>query len=98
MNQAELELHPEAVTEARAARAWYAVRSPSAAAAFIAELDHAILQITEATNRWPSYLHGTRRYLLRRFPFSVVYRVSESKIHVVAVAHARRRPAYWRER
>jgi hypothetical protein len=34
--------HPEAVAEARAARRWYADRSPLAAAAFVAELDHAL--------------------------------------------------------
>jgi len=43
--------HPAAVAEAQAARRWYAERSPLAAAAFIAELDHAVAQITEAPDR-----------------------------------------------
>jgi hypothetical protein len=33
------EFHPEAISEARAAYQWYAKRNPSAANAFIAELD-----------------------------------------------------------
>lgn len=44
--------------------------------------------------RWPIYLHGTRRVLLVRFPYLVVYREEPARILVVAVAHARRRPGY----
>ena len=61
----------------------------------MAELDVAIERIEEAPQRWASYLAGTRRYLLRRFPFFVVFRESEESVQIVAVAHARRRPGYW---
>jgi len=40
---------------------------------------------------------GTRRYVLPDFPYSVIYFV-EAAIIIVAVAHDRRRPGYWRER
>ena len=70
-----VDFHPDAVVEAQAAKAWYENRSAIAADAFVAELDHAIAQIVEAPNRWPRYIAATRRYLLHRFPFSVVYRV-----------------------
>ena len=33
-----------------------------------------------------------------RFPYRVVYVVVASNIDVVAVAHAKRRPGYWRDR
>jgi len=36
-----------------------------------------------------------RRYLLRRFPYSVIYQLSENDIRIIAVAHQRRRPNYW---
>ncbi|MBM4047837.1 MAG: type II toxin-antitoxin system RelE/ParE family toxin [Planctomycetes bacterium] len=93
-----VESHPEAVEEARAAREWYAERSPQAAEAFVAELDRAIEKIAEAPGRWPTHLHGTRRVLLRRFPFLVVYRERKDVVQVIAVAHGRRRPGYWRGR
>ncbi|MDP2238612.1 MAG: type II toxin-antitoxin system RelE/ParE family toxin [Burkholderiales bacterium] len=94
----QVELHPEALIEARAAFEWYRERNPAAAAAFLTEVDTAINEISTTPNRWPGFLHGTRRFLLRRFPFSVVYRVTDAVIQVVAFAHARRRPAYWRDR
>jgi hypothetical protein len=42
MDPRPIELHPRAIAEARAAREWYADRSPAAAEAFMAELDLAI--------------------------------------------------------
>jgi hypothetical protein len=35
---------------------------------------------------------------LPHFPFSLVYRVRHAEIEIVAVAHHRRRPGYWRSR
>jgi plasmid stabilization system protein ParE len=88
-------LHPEAIGEARAARQWYEARNSDAADAFMAELDAAIEQIEEAPRRWPPYLGETRRYLLHRFPFSIVFRETPSRVEILAVAHGRRRPGYW---
>lgn len=98
MPHRSVELHPEALGDARSAYDWYFERNPSAAAAFLAEIDRAVEEITEAPERWPRFLFGTRRFVLRRYPFSVVYRVSGGTIQVVAFAHGRRRPGYWRTR
>lgn len=40
----------------------------------------------------------TRQFLLRRFPYKVVYRNREQDIYVVAIAHTSRRPDYWKHR
>jgi plasmid stabilization system protein ParE len=88
-------LHPEAIRETRAAREWYSAWSTEAADAFMAEVDSAIEGIEEGPRQWPTYLGMTRRYLLRRFPFFVVFREANERIEVLAVAHARRRPGYW---
>ena len=68
-----VEFHEEAVAEAQAAREWYESRSAIAASAFADELDRAVEQIAKFPDLWPPYLAGTHRYLLHRFPFSVVY-------------------------
>lgn len=93
-----VELHPAAVAEAAEIRAWYAERAPAVATALVEELDRAITAIAERPERWPAFVHGTRRYLLRRFPYSVVFRVEASRILIVAFVHGRRRPGYWRSR
>jgi len=93
-----LEFHPAAATEAEQATTWYLERSPHAAQRFVEELAQALDLITQAPDRWPRGPEDTRRILLRRFPFAVVYREEQSVIQVVAVAHGRRKPGYWRDR
>jgi toxin ParE1/3/4 len=66
--------------------------------AFLAELDVAMLQIQEAPLRWPLFHQGYRRFVLHKFPFSVVYATRAELIEVIAIAHHRRRPGYWASR
>ena len=40
----------------------------------------------------------TRRALVARFPYQVVYRLRPTEIVIVAVAHVKRRPGYWKNR
>ena len=98
MSRRPIELHPDAIEEARAARMWYEQRSAEVADAFMAELDNAVDEITEHPEKWATYMHGTRRYLLTRFPYLVIYRETEAVTHIIAVAHGHRRPGYWRSR
>ncbi|MES3040610.1 MAG: type II toxin-antitoxin system RelE/ParE family toxin [Pseudomonadota bacterium] len=44
------------------------------------------------------YPHGTRAALVKGFPFSVIYRASETELLIVAIAPHRRRPNYWKSR
>ena len=93
-----LEYLDAALEEAEAAARWYADRSDTAAVAFSEELDADEEAIARWPDAWPRYEAGTRRYLLRRFPFSVIYRIEPHRILIVAVAHGHRRPGYWRSR
>lgn len=94
----DVELHPQALREARAARLWYKRRSPSAAIGFVAELDHAISSIGRDPALHADYIHGTKRYLMSRYPFAVVYRIQSTLVLILAVAHVRKRPGYWTRR
>jgi plasmid stabilization system protein ParE len=77
-----IEIHPEAAAEVQAAYAWYQQRNPSVAAAFLAEIDRAVSQISESPDRWPRFKRGTRRFVLHKFPFLVVYRKSGGMIRL----------------
>jgi len=93
-----VDFHPLAADEAEAAERWYRNRNETAATRFRRELDRAVGLIAERPDAAPPYVGNTRRFLLRRFPFFVVYRVFSQHVQVVAVAHARRRPHYWLQR
>lgn len=92
MPQFAVEFHPLAADEAEAAERWYRERNETAAARFQRELDRVVELIAERPDGAPPYIGNTRRFLLRRFPFFVVYRVFSQRVQVVAVAHARRKP------
>jgi toxin ParE1/3/4 len=98
MASKEVEFHEEASLEYEAAFDWDFARSELAASKFTEELSRAISVIAEAPQRWPDNINGTRKLLLQRFPFAVVYRELPSIIQVLAIAHGRRRPGYWKDR
>ncbi len=94
-----LELHEEAAVEYDAAFDWYLERSPDAALKFDTEFDRAVAEIVQAPRRWANGPHHTRRFLLRKFPFILIYRERDGiAIQVLAVAHTSRKPGYWKGR
>jgi toxin ParE1/3/4 len=98
MSGKPVEFHPEALAEAEAALAWYGERSVRAAEAFLSELEKAVEAVSETPRRWPPFELDARRYPLQRFPYLLIYREKAEWIEILAVAHGRRRPGYWRSR
>jgi plasmid stabilization system protein ParE len=98
MASRRVEFHEKASLEYEAALEWYLERSVLAASKFAAALSRAMDMIVDAPDRWPAGSHGTRRFLLQRFPFAIVYRELPAAIQVLAIAHARRKPGYWKQR
>lgn len=43
-------------------------------------------------------LDDLRRGLLSRFPFSLIYAIESDNLLIIAIAHQRRQPEYWRDR
>jgi plasmid stabilization system protein ParE len=93
-----LKLHPDAVEDIAAGRDWYAQHSIVAAQRFLDEIDAALDLIREAPERWPTYRLGMRRCVISAYPYGIIYRVVSRVIEIYAVAHAKRRPTYWRRR
>jgi len=98
MNAKRVEYHQGASTDVKSAVTWYQKRSAKAALDFIEELDRATATIREAPARWPPGKNNTRRFLLWRFPFSIIYSEAKSVITIWAVAHGSRRPEHWARR
>ena len=93
-----MRIHPEAAEETEAAIAWYLERSSSAAQSFADSVRNGLRTVAESPERWALFEADTRRYLLRDFPYAIIYQVTGVSVQVVAVAHLRRRPGYWRKR
>lgn len=98
MTRRAVRIHPAALEEAGAATDWYAQRSHRAAERFLNELGRAIELVSEHPEQFPAFALGTRRMVLREFPYVIVFRETATTVEIVAIAHGRRRPGYWRDR
>jgi plasmid stabilization system protein ParE len=77
---------------------WYAQRSHGAAIGFASALDRALERVLADPGRFGQTYANCQYCKLHRYPYCVIYRRVEGGIEVVAVAHAKRRPGYWRRR
>jgi plasmid stabilization system protein ParE len=91
-------VHPDAEAESDGAFEYLWDQSESAALGFDAELRDAFGRLRRDPQMYAKYLHGTRRILLNRHPYFVVFRELPRKIEIIAIAHAKRRPGYWKKR
>jgi plasmid stabilization system protein ParE len=91
-------VHIEAEAEIFQALAWYAERSAIAARAFVQELSSMVVLAARSPETWPRGYGNTRHIVFPRFPFDLVFRMKGKTTEIVAVAHQRRRPRYWKDR
>ena len=98
-----LKLHRRAEAEIREAAEWYDLREPGLGLRFI----EAVRAAFETLEREPDKFaklesivvnEPIRRCLLRGFPYLVIYELFDDEVFVYSVAHASRRPNYWRRR
>lgn len=84
---------PQARTEVLEAQAWYEARAAGLGLEFARAVDAAINSAVRNPEAFASIAGDCRRVLLRRFPFSLVYRVRGDEFLVIAVFHHRRDPS-----
>ena len=94
----DLVVLPEAEADLTDAYTWYEERLPGLGSAFLLSVEAVIHSITRNPQLYSLVHKNVRRALVRRFPYAVFYIVEESHIAVLAIFHAKRHPATWRER
>jgi|ERR1035437_2108001 toxin ParE1/3/4 len=93
-----VEFHPEAMAELDAAVGYYEQCLPGLGIDLRKDVEIAVQKIQAAPLRWMPYSKRTRRLLIRRFSYLVIFLELADKILIVAVAHGKRRPGYWHDR
>ncbi len=96
----KLRIHVEAVAEMDAAAAWYDHEQQGLGDELLEEVSRALSVISASPTTWPIVRRagGLRRFLLSRFPYTIIDVEVGSDIRVFAFAHHKRRPDYWRKR
>ena len=91
----KLVIVPLALAELHDAAAFYMEKANvELGLAFVAEFERTTNLVLENPMLGAIFRGDRRRYLLRRFPYSIIYQVTAEELRVVAVAHHRRRPGY----
>jgi plasmid stabilization system protein ParE len=93
-----LEFHRLAEREVSQQYAYNLSIQPPLADRFMVELERIFDSIATYPHSGSPSTNSSRFRILRRFPFMVVYVVRTNSIEVLALAHTRRRPGYWRRR
>ena len=94
-----LTIHAEAQAEVQTAIAYYDSQREGLGLEFLLELERVFQKIQDMPRSAASLdKRGTRKRLLRRFPYTVYYAEFDESIWIVAVAHQKRRPGYWTDR
>jgi plasmid stabilization system protein ParE len=93
-----LEFHPQAELELIEAALHYELHVPGLGERFEAEIRRATDLLLEHPEIGQAVDPDLRRFILPRFPFTLLYSTTSEVIRVEVVAHQSRLPGYWRTR
>ena len=74
---------------------YYHERSEQVASRFLQRLDAACEWLSKYPETGKPLSTRTRRYLMKTFPYLVVYRITEDAVWIVGVVHEKRDPMKW---
>lgn len=90
--------HPAAKFELTQAIDFYQTKEINLGAEFLDEVFGAIARIVEYPQAFPNFSPNTRKCLINRFPFAIIYQIRKKEIFIIAITHLSRKPGYWKER
>jgi plasmid stabilization system protein ParE len=87
-----------AAADIETAYRWYETERERLGAEFLEAVDKMVNVIAENPERFPVIRKDIRRAVLRRFPYSIFYRIVSGHVVVIACFHGKRNPRVWRSR
>lgn len=90
--------HPLAEQELLDAVSYYEEQEAGLGLEYLGEVEHAVNFLVRYPEAGCKVRGSIHRLTLPKFPYSLLYRVLEEQIRVLAVAHHKRKPQYWVDR
>ena len=82
----------EALDERDAAFRWHQEQKDSLGLSFLAHLEYLVNNIVDFPSSAREYADGSRRAVMRKFPFVVVYTIEGDAVVITAIFHTSRNP------
>jgi toxin ParE1/3/4 len=89
---------PPAQAELISGIEYYAAINPALGLRFEQAVAEAVRGAVAHPDRGAPRSKNTRRWLVKSFPFGVIYRKGAAEVLIVAIAHQRKQPEYWARR
>jgi toxin ParE1/3/4 len=91
-------VRPEAEDDLKEAYSWYEDKRTGLGYDFLLQVDAGLNSIARNPNIHQIEYKGTRKHLLKRFPYKIIYLIEKEKIIVLAVIHSMRSPVLTKRR
>jgi len=93
-----IEFHLDAADELSAAAQYYEEQQDRLGRRFLDSIDEALSFLKKNPEVWHPDERGRRKQRVKRFPYLIIYKYERGRVWVLAIAHAKRKPGYWKER
>lgn len=93
-----LVIRPEAEDDLKEAFSWYENKRNGLGYDFLLQVEAGLRFIEKNPKVFQEEYKGTRKYLIKRFPYKIIYLVKKEKIIVLAITHGKRSPNLIKER
>ncbi len=91
--------HPDAARELEHSALYYESQGKGLGQRLLRQFELGLTQILERPDAWPPLVYlPIRRYLLRFFPYAIIYKNDPEILYILAVMHLSRKPGYWMNR
>jgi len=90
--------HPDARVELFESPLFYEARQTHLGSKFLIAVEACQNIVQKQPALGSPFDSGTRRLMVKGFPFQLIYKEFDDVVLVVAVAHCSRKPGYWKDR
>ncbi len=93
-----IEISDEAELDFDKSYNYYYEENPKVADSFFRSINLAFKNIKKTPKSFPLTHKDIRKYIVKKFPFVVYFRIVDSLIQVIAIFHTSRNPEIWNKR
>jgi plasmid stabilization system protein ParE len=93
-----LVFRPEVLPELDEVYRWYESQQLGLGDDFLEEIEQALDRIFQMPEAYTAVYRDVRRAVVRRFPYTIYYRIVSSRVIITAVFHGHRNPKAWQKR
>lgn len=91
-------IRPEAETDLTAAFSWYEDKRQGLGYDFLLQVEAGLKYIERMPEAHQAGYKGTRKHLIKRFPYKIIYIINDNTLIVLAVLHGKRSEEFLKRR